>query len=266
MNNLHKLKKWVKTADHPVAKMLKHSHDQLHHFEIPAVGLVYKPLRLLHQMLNHSCSSLLRVLYWTPMFKTRLQSKAKRLYLYGGMPLVQGALELHMGNNCRISGQTTFSGRWSGQTTPQLIIGNNVGIAWQTTIAVGSKVMIGDNVRIAGRGFLAGYPGHPIDPIARAKGLPDSDDQVGDIILEKDVWLGSGVTVMKGVTIGEGTIVAAGSVVTHDLPVFVLAAGAPAKVVKPLNIAGPTTSNPAAPASTAPELAAKKPAIKECAA
>lgn len=238
MNNLQTFKKWVKTADHPLARVIKSSHDQLHHFEIPPVGIIYKPVRLMHQTVNQAISSLLRVFYWTPMFKTRLMNKAKRLYLYGGMPLVQGCLELHMGNNCRVSGQTTFTGRWSSENTPQLIIGNNVGIAWQTTIAVGRKVILGDNVRIAGRGFLAGYPGHPIDPTARAKGEPDSDDQIGDIILEKDVWLGSGVTVMKGVTIGEGAIIAAGSVVTQNIPPFVLAAGVPAKVIKPLKIEG----------------------------
>ncbi len=234
MNTLQQVKKWVKTADHPLARTIKASHDQLHHFEIPAITLIYKPLRLIHQLLSTSLSSVTRVLYWTPMFKTRLSQSCKRLYLYGGMPLVQGSLDILIGDNCRVSGQTTFSGRWSGEHTPQLIIGHNVGIAWQTTIAVGSKVVIGDNVRIAGRGFLAGYPGHPVDPVARAKGLPDTDDQVGDIILERDVWLGSGVTVMKGVTIGEGTIVASGSVVTQSLPAFVMAAGMPAKVIKTL--------------------------------
>ncbi|EAR62015.1 acyltransferase [Neptuniibacter caesariensis] len=236
MNKLQAFKKWVKTADHPLAKAVKQGHDQLHHFEIPAFSILYKPLHTLHQLISHSLSSVMRVFYWTPMFKTRLSRKARRLYLYGGMPLVQGSLEIMMGDNCRLSGQTTFSGRWSGEQTPQLIIGDNVGIAWQTTIAVGSKVIIGDNVRIAGRGFLAGYPGHPVDPAARAKGLPDTEDQVGDIVLEKDVWLGSGVTVMKGVTIGEGTIVAAGSIVSRDLPPFVLAAGVPAKVIKPLDL------------------------------
>lgn len=235
MNKLQQLKQWVKTAEHPLARTLKSGHDQLHHFEIPAVGIVFKPLRFIHQLLTTFLSSTMRIFYWTPMFKTRLASNCRRLYLYGGMPLVMGSLQVRIGDNCRISGQTTFSGRWSGGSTPQLIIGDNVGIAWQTTIAVGSKVIIGDNVRIAGRCFLAGYPGHPIDPIARAKGLPDTEDQVGEIFLEKDVWLGSGVTVMKGVTIGEGTIVASGSVVTHNLPPFVMAAGVPARVIKQIN-------------------------------
>jgi acetyltransferase-like isoleucine patch superfamily enzyme len=139
-----------------------------------------------------------------------------------------------VGNDCRISGQTTFSARTCGASSPQLQVGNNVDIGWMTTIAIGSRVQLGDNVRIAGRAFLAGYPGHPIDPLNRALGLPDTEDQVGDIIIENDVWLATGVSVMAGVTIGQGSIIAAGSVVTHDIPAMVLAAGVPAKVIRSL--------------------------------
>lgn len=235
MNNLQGLKQWVKAGNHPLAHMLKTCHYHLHNAEVPAIGLIFQPLRICHNTLNSLLSTLTRVFYWTPMFKTRLIGSKRNLYLYGGMPLVQGSLSITLGDRCRISGQTTFSGRWSGKTTPELLIGDNVGIAWQTTIAVGTKVILEDNVRIAGRCYLLGYPGHPIDPEARAKGLPDTDDQIGPIHLKRDVWLGSGVTVMKGVTIGKGTIVAAGSVVTQDLPPGVLAAGVPAKAIKKLN-------------------------------
>ena len=104
-----------------------------------------------------------------------------------------------------------------------------------TTIAVGSRIKIGNNVRIAGRTLLAGYPGHPLDAQARAAGLPETDAQVEDIVLEDDVWLATGVSVMAGVNIGKGTVVAAGSIVTRDLPAGVLAGGNPARVIRPLN-------------------------------
>ena len=64
--------------------------------------------------------------------------------------------------------------------------------------------------------------------------MPDTEDQVGDIVIENDVWLATGVTVLAGVRIGRGSIVAANSVVTRDLPPGVLAAGAPARVVRHL--------------------------------
>ncbi|WP_413701779.1 acyltransferase [Psychromonas sp. KJ10-10] len=65
--------------------------------------------------------------------------------------------------------------------------------------------------------------------------MPETDDQVGDIILEKDVWLATGVSVMAGVRIGTGSIILAGSVVSKDIPPMVLAGGIPARVIRSLS-------------------------------
>ena len=54
------------------------------------------------------------------------------------------------------------------------------------------------------------------------------------VVLEQNVWLGEGVRVLKGVTIGENTVVGAGSVVSRSLPANVIAAGNPARMIKPL--------------------------------
>ena len=188
----------------------------------------------MHTILSTGKEWLMRACYWTPLFQSQLEKPAKNLFLYTGMPQILGELNISVGKDCRISGQTTFTARSHGPEKKHLTIGNNVGIGWQTTIAVGSKVTLGDNVRIAGRSFLAGYPGHPIDPNMRAQGLPDTIDQVGEITLENDVWLGTGVFVMAGVTIGRGSVIAAGSVVTKDIPPMVIAGGVPARVIKPI--------------------------------
>ena len=226
------LRQWVKKRNSLLARVAYCTVVSLCHIEVPVVQPIHAMAYRLHYLLRQSIASIMRIAYWTPLFKTRLEGPARRLYLYSGMPQLLGPLRIRIGADCRISGHTTFSGRGSAPQTPLLAVGDNVDISWQTTIAVGSVVMIGDNVRIAGRCFLAGYPGHPLDPVARAQGLPETDDQVDDIILEKDVWLATGVSVMAGVTIGQATIVAAGSVVTHDLPPGVLAAGVPAKVIR----------------------------------
>lgn len=52
--------------------------------------------------------------------------------------------------------------------------------------------------------------------------------------IEARCWLGAHVMVLKGVTIGAGSIVGAGSVVTKSIPPGVIAAGNPARVIKPL--------------------------------
>jgi acetyltransferase-like isoleucine patch superfamily enzyme len=51
-------------------------------------------------------------------------------------------------------------------------------------------------------------------------------------------WLGANVVVTSGVTIGERCVIGANSVVTHDVPAFSVAAGAPAKVLRPVTYGG----------------------------
>lgn len=232
------LRHWVKRRDHPVSRLIYRLVRAGRAFEVPVIPGLHRGLYQLHRGIGAAVGALLRVFYFTPLFKSQLDGPAPRLYLYSGLPLVTGALRIRLGADCRVSGITTLSGRTSGSRTPSLEVGSNVDIGWQNTIAVGTRVVIGDNVRLAGQVFLAGYPGHPLDAAARARGEAETEDQVGDIVLEEDVWLATGVKVMAGVRIGRGTIVAAGSVVTRDLPPMVLAGGVPARVLRPLPVTG----------------------------
>lgn len=69
---------------------------------------------------------------------------------------------------------------------------------------------------------------HPIDPQPRRLGW----EYGKPITIADNVWLGGGVIVCPGVSIGEDTVVAAGAVVTRDLPAGIVAAGAPARVLR----------------------------------
>ncbi len=91
------------------------------------------------------------------------------------------------------------------------------------TITLGAHCFIGPNC-----GFYTAN--HPLLPAARNQGL----EQARPIVLGDHVWLGGGVTVLGGVTIGEGAVIGAGSVVTKDIPPYVLAAGNPCRVLRPL--------------------------------
>ncbi len=51
-------------------------------------------------------------------------------------------------------------------------------------------------------------------------------------VVERDVWIGHGVTVLQGVRIGEGSVIAAGSVVTKDGPPNSIVAGNPGRVLR----------------------------------
>ena len=56
--------------------------------------------------------------------------------------------------------------------------------------------------------------------------------KVGNIIIENDVWIGTGVIIYPGITIGESAVVAAGSVVTKDVAHNSVVGGTPAKLIK----------------------------------
>lgn len=54
----------------------------------------------------------------------------------------------------------------------------------------------------------------------------------GNVIIENDVWIGTGVSILSGITIGNGSIIAAGSHVIKDVPPYAIIGGNPGKVIK----------------------------------
>jgi acetyltransferase-like isoleucine patch superfamily enzyme len=54
----------------------------------------------------------------------------------------------------------------------------------------------------------------------------------GTTMINHDVWVGYGATVMSGVKIGNGAVVGAQAVVAKDIPAYAIVVGNPAKVVR----------------------------------
>ena len=92
-----------------------------------------------------------------------------------------------------------------------------------------AEIRIGDDVQIGPYVQLLTAT-HPLEAEPRRAKW----ESAKPIAIEDNVWLGGGVVVCPGVTIGADTVVGAGAVVTRDLPAGVLAAGVPARVVRPL--------------------------------
>jgi acetyltransferase-like isoleucine patch superfamily enzyme len=57
-------------------------------------------------------------------------------------------------------------------------------------------------------------------------------------VIQRNVWIAAGVTIIGGVTIGENSVVAAGSVVTKDVPPNTLVGGNPARVIRSIGDQG----------------------------
>jgi lipopolysaccharide O-acetyltransferase len=108
-------------------------------------------------------------------------------------------------------------------------VNNNVHIAVIDTVLIGSRVLIASGVFISdhNHGSYSGatHSDPRVPPAQRA--LSSAPVVIGD-----DCWLGEHVCVLPGVKVGRGVVVGAGAVVTADLPDFVIAVGAPAKIIK----------------------------------
>ena len=96
----------------------------------------------------------------------------------------------------------------------KIIIKGNCAIAEHLTIHTGN------HVRVIGK-FVT-----DITEANKPKGFDE------DVIIEKDVWIGSNVTILAGVHIGRGATIAAGAVVNKDVPPYSIVGGVPAKVIK----------------------------------
>ncbi len=113
--------------------------------------------------------------------------------------------------------------------------GENCVIGEGTFINHGAYLMDGAKITIGSHCFIGPNLGcytaeHPLDVERRNRGL----ERARPITIGDNCWLGGDVKIMPGVTIGEGAVIGAGSVVTKDVPPFVVAAGNPCRVLRPL--------------------------------
>ena len=108
----------------------------------------------------------------------------------------------------------------------EIRVGQNVFVNQNCTfydlggLHIADDVMIGPNVSII-------TTGHALEPSQRRSvtiGKP--------IVIERNVWIAAGATIVGGVTIGENSVVAAGAVVTRDVPPNTLVGGNPARVIR----------------------------------
>lgn len=110
-------------------------------------------------------------------------------------------------------------------------LSNNVQVIAESHISIGAGCLVGDGV------LIMDSDAHDLSAAGRQAGRPSAAPVVimtAPVVIEDNVFVGSRVIILKGVTIGKDSVIGAGSVVVRSIPPGVIAAGNPAKVIRPL--------------------------------
>jgi acetyltransferase-like isoleucine patch superfamily enzyme len=109
------------------------------------------------------------------------------------------------------------------------VLARDISINCYLDVEIGDSALIADNVYISDfdHKFAA------LDMAIKDQGIAKAR-----VRIERDVWIGTKVTVCRGVVIGHGSVVGANAVVTHDLPAYSIAVGVPARVIKDRRVGG----------------------------
>jgi acetyltransferase-like isoleucine patch superfamily enzyme len=91
-------------------------------------------------------------------------------------------------------------------------------------VAIGSDCLLGHNLRV-------------MDCNEHGLEQRNTIPAAAPVTIGDRVWIGANVIILPGVSIGHGSAIGAGSVVTKDIPVNVIAAGNPARVLREIQTA-----------------------------
>lgn len=161
-----------------------------------------------------------------------------RLY---GLPIIQKHRQSTLTIGARANLRSTRRSNPLGPSHPcilttrsaksSLTIGDDFGmtggsIVCEERVHIGNRVLMGANTIITDTDF------HPLHATERQRDM--NAGQTAPVVIEDDVFIGMCSLILKGVTIGAGAVIGAGSVITRDVPAGHIAAGNPARVLRPV--------------------------------
>ncbi|HWK30027.1 MAG TPA: acyltransferase [Solirubrobacter sp.] len=169
-----------------------------------------------------------------PHNRLRIHYELARRRSFARWPIHGNVLELLLEDRLRLGEHVLFEPNvWLTAPAPgRISIGGGSFLNLGVMVAAVEEVTIGEHCMFANGCFVTDG-NHRFDdrttPVPWQGFTTKGPTRIGD-----NVWCGANVVVTSGVTIGERSVIGANSVVTSDIPPFSIAAGAPAKVLRPL--------------------------------
>lgn len=136
--------------------------------------------------------------------------------------------QVRISDKCKIEDHVRFrtGGGWKQS---HISIGTDTFIGHSTQINVGGHFKVGEKCMIAPLCIFSDAH-HTFDDLE----VPIKDQKCvyTPIVVEDDVWIGTGAIILGGVTIEKGAVIASGAVVTRSVPAYEIWGGVPAKKLK----------------------------------
>ncbi len=165
-----------------------------------------------------------RVRYRTWKAKRILGNIGKDVFIEKGVDLMRYPQNITIGESAVIKEGAKICPCNESST---IHIGKNTTIGYHTFLFASVGISIGDDCLIAPFVYLVDSD-HGIDKKYKINEQANTSEA---IVIENDVWIGTGAKILKGVKIGQGAVIAAGSLVKNDVPAYEIHGGIPAKKI-----------------------------------
>jgi acetyltransferase-like isoleucine patch superfamily enzyme len=132
-----------------------------------------------------------------------------------------------IGSGCNIQSNTTFWVQSPYIKSNKISIGDNVFIGRNTEFNCCDSITIGNNCLIASSTVFVDSS----HTFAKDELIAEQPSIRKGIIIEEDVWIGTGSKILYGVRLGKGCIIGAGAIVNKSVPPYEIWAGVPARKI-----------------------------------
>jgi acetyltransferase-like isoleucine patch superfamily enzyme len=204
----------------------------------------------LYLKIKHGISRRLAPWFYTKVARVKLRAVGAKVgngfWADGKIRLSTGQFNITIGDHVRL--RSRYRGNLVGMAFPitfqsfnrtgKISIGDHCGLS-AVVISSMSEVRIGRNVILGGNVRIFDHDYHSLDATYRRDRSVDRKHvKTAPVVIDDDVFVGTGALILKGVHVGARSVIGAGSVVSmKQIPPDSIVAGNPAKIIRTKSVA-----------------------------